>query len=191
MNTTVKNSSKYTSTLVASFVIGLTTLTLATGANAAKLSGEQFKEYSAENAYWVVSVDCEDGTPERTIQRKTDGSEWCGKSVEGYCAPTKPAAADKVCAAEYAAVLAERAESELAQKREAEAKAKAERERREREARVAAERQRAAEAKRQNQIKIDERLLEIEQEKLSLRRQELELQRRAVEIREALEDLDK
>lgn len=174
-----------------SFIFGATAALIASNAHAVTLSGEEFKEYAPEEAYWVVSVNCEDGSDSRVIQRKTDGNKWCGKEVDGYCFDTKADAADKVCAADYTATLNQIKQAEREKERQEQARLQAERERREAAAREAAEREKAAEAKRQAQIQIDEKLLQIEQEKLSLRRQELELQRRAVEIREALEELDK
>ena len=174
-------------------------IALATGAfvasvsNAATLSAEEFKEYAPEEAYWVVSVNCEDGSDSRVIQRKTDGNKWCGKDIDGFCFDTKDQAAESVCGTEYGNKLDQIKQSEAAKQRETSAQKqaaeKAENDRRQAQARAASARQQAAEAKRQNQIKIDEQLLKIEQEKLSLRRQELELQRRAVEIRESLEKL--
>ena len=44
---------------------------------AISLSNEEFKEYAPEEAYWVVSVDCEDGSDSRIIQQKTDATQWC------------------------------------------------------------------------------------------------------------------
>ncbi|GAA6137573.1 hypothetical protein NBRC116583_13200 [Arenicella sp. 4NH20-0111] len=158
--------------------------------NAITMSGEEFKEYAAEEAYWVVSVDCENGSDPRVIQRKTDGNQWCAKELDGYCFDSKDDASKEVCGEKYSSAAEElNAQAKDKAKREQEARDN-ERKRREDAERAAAERKRAADEKRQNQISIDEQLLKIEQEKLSLRRQELELQRRAVEIRDALKGLD-
>lgn len=192
METTVNTVLKVGTVFAVTFT-ALSVLMTANITNAAVLSAEEFKQYAPEEAYWVVSVDCEDGSDPRVVQRKTDGNEWCGKDVDGFCAATKKDAAEKVCSAEYSDALTQRGQAAAESQRRAEAQrqaaAEAARKRREDEARATASRQQAAEAKRQNQIKIDEQLLQIEQEKLSLRRQELELQRRAVEIRESLEEL--
>jgi len=196
-----QNISKGTFKVAQSFVTGASAiagaLLIVSGSIAATLSGESFKQYGAEEAYWVISVSCEDGSAARVIQRKTDGNEWCGKDADGFCAADKASAADKVCSAEYSGILNERKQAQAAkiakereEKAREQARQQAARDAREKAARETAARQRAAEASRQSKIKIDEDLLQIEQEKLSLRRQELELQRRAVEIREALEGLD-
>ncbi len=185
-------------TLKTVFKIGsailLSGLIVSSASNAAVLSAEEFKQYAPEEAYWVVSVDCQDGTEPRVIQRKTDGTQWCGKEVEGFCFTERSKAAENVCASEYTATVNEKAEAQAEQQRVAQAQRqaqeKAARDQREAQARASAARKQAEEAKRQSQIRIDEQLLQIEQEKLSLRRQELELQRRAVEIRESLEELE-
>lgn len=188
MEQTVKTVLKIGSALI------LSGLAAANISNAAVLSAEEFKQYASEEAYWVVEVDCEDGSKPRTIQRKTDGTQWCGKEIDGFCSSTKNEAAEKVCGSEYSATVNNKAEAQAEQQRRAQAQRQATeqaaRDQREAEARATAAREQAAEAKRQSQIKIDEQLLQIEQEKLSLRRQELELQRRAVEIRESLDELE-
>ncbi len=185
MRNVVKTMGQYSSVLT-----GVTALMVTSQALGVTLSSEEFTEYASEEAYWVVSVNCDDGSDPRIIQRKTDGNQWCGKEVEGYCFNAKAETAEKVCSADYSDSLATAKRAEQERERQEQANRQAEQERRQAQAQAALAQQQAAEAERQKQIDIDEQLLQIEQEKLSLRRQELELQRRAVEIREALESLD-
>jgi len=169
------------------------------------ISSDNLVQYGKDDAYWVASVTCTDES-ERIIQRKTDGNEWCGKAIEGFCDSTKESTAAKICGAQYTSSLslleatkqaqneaaqaeqrAKRAEQErLAEQQRAEqrrlADQRVEQQRLEREKKAA-----AAAAPLKRQITIDEELIQIEQEKLNLRRQELELQRRAVEIEALLE----
>lgn len=172
------------------FLVAMGIATLSFQASAVTMSGEEFKEYAAEEAFWVVSVDCENGSEPRVIQRKTDGNQWCAKELDGYCYDTKAETGKEVCGEKYNSEF-DQINQQVKEKAQKEQAARdAERKRREAAAREATERKRAEDAKRQNQISIDEQLLKIEQEKLSLRRQELDLQRRAVEIRDALKGLD-
>jgi len=174
---------------------------LATGAHAevSSISSDNLVQYGKEEAYWVADVSCSDGS-KRTIQRKTDGNEWCGKDVEGFCDSTKETTATKICGAQYSSALALLETAKQAQNDAAQAEERARRAERERaeqrrladqrieEQRVERERQAAAAAPLKKQISIEEELLKIEQEKLDLRRQELELQRRAVEIQSLLDE---
>lgn len=154
-----------------------------------------------KDAYWSTNVTCKNGKVQ-TIQRKTDGSEWCGKTVSGYCDTNKDKAAEKVCGADYADKVSslEEADRKAKEEKARAAKAKEEAERAEQrrlaearrvqqEQRIQAERARkAAEAApARKQISIEEQLIQVEQEKLNLRRQELELEKRAVEIEKLLE----
>ena len=191
----INNISKQIDNSLSKLGFSLAALLFTSSSMAVTLSNEELQQYGPEEAYWVVTVDCEDDTPNRVIHRKTDGNEWCAKDFDGFCGGTKDATSEKVCGADYTAQLEAQqleAEAEAERRREEQAQRDAER-RREAQAREqqAQARQAAAQqAEIQNQISVDEELLRIEQEKLSLRRQELELQKRAVEIREALEDLD-
>lgn len=191
----INNNSKRMDNGKSGLGLGLLALLFSTNSNAVILSNEELQQYGPEEAYWVVTVDCEDDTPTRVIHRKTDGNEWCAKDFDGFCGDSKDATSKNVCGADYTAQLEAQqleAEAEAERRREEQSRRDAER-RREAQAQEqqAQARQAAAQqAEIQNQISVDEELLRIEQEKLSLRRQELELQKRAVEIREALEDLD-
>lgn len=164
------------------------------------ISSDNLVQYGKDQAFWVADVTCTDEST-RVIQRKTDGNEWCGKAIEGFCDTTKEAAAKKICSDQYSSSLsllqaAKQAQQDAAQ---AEQRAKqAEQERAEQrrlanerieEQRVERERQEAEAqaAPLKKQITIEEELIQIEQDKLNLRRQELELQRRAVEIQALLD----
>ena len=161
------------------------------------ISGDNLVQYGKQQAYWEADVTCSDNS-ERVVQRKTDGDEWCGKAIEGFCEPVKENAAQKVCAAEYTSALAAREEARQARNRAVEAQRARQAElQREEQRRLADQRieqqrlereKRAAAAPQEKRINIEEELIRIEQEKLDLRRQELELQRRAVEIQELLDE---
>lgn len=174
-------------------------------AQVSKISSENLVQ-NGKDAYWSADVTCE-GNSVRTIQRKTDASEWCGKVVAGFCANSKDAAAKKICGSEYSSTLAlkqstvkAQEDAEKAQENAVRAQQRAERAERERaeQRRLADQRlkqQQDAQAKQaasaaaasKQQTSIEEQLILIEQEKLNLRRQELELQKRAVEIEKLLE----
>jgi flagellar biosynthesis GTPase FlhF len=162
------------------------------------ISSDNLVQYGKEQAYWVADVTCADESS-RIIQRKTDGNEWCGKEVEGFCEATKEATAKKICGPQYTSSLALVVATQKAQDDAAQAEERAKRAERERneqrrvanqqieQQRLERERKAAAAAPLQKQISIDEELIEIEQDKLNLRRQELELQRRALEIQALLD----
>ena len=195
MNTTIK-----------SIIATVFALTLANNAQAqvASISAETFAQYGKDDAYFVADVECEQGGSTRAIQRKTDGNDWCGKDVTGYCGASKDAAAKKVCSTEYSSAISLLEDKTKAEEAAAAAQARADSER---ERAAVAERERADQARRAQQqraraeqerkaaaaplkkkISIEEQLITIEQEKLDLRRQELELQRRAVEIQKELDN---
>ena len=171
-------------------------------AQVANIAPETFAQYGKNEAYFVAEVSCTEGSATRAIQRKTDGEEWCGKEVAGYCGENKDDAAKKVCSSDYSAAISELESNEKAEKEAAAAQARAAQEQaRAAEARRLQQQQqqaRAAQAEREKQaaaaaaplkkkISIEEQLIKIEQEKLDLRRQELELQRRAVDVQKLLD----
>ena len=139
------------------------------------LSGEDFVQYGNEDAYWVFTAVCSDDS-ERKIQRKTDGTDWCGTDLTDFCDADKKAAAELICGSRYSEGLALQREASRAEQ----ARQQAEQERRT---------QAAAAASNAERIAIEEELISIEQEQIQLRRQELELQRRANKIEATLNDL--
>ena len=160
------------------------------------ISSENLVQIGKE-AYWSADVSCDDGNV-RAMQRKTDGTEWCGKDISIFCDIDKDTAANEICGGEYSAALA-LAESTKKAQSEAKAKATAKAnlarakqkklaEKTLKQAQEAKKRQAAAIPIKQV-ISIDEQLVLIEQERLNLRRQELELQKRAIEIEKLLEAL--
>lgn len=185
-------------TFIRNVVIASSLFTTGVYAEVSSISSDNLVQYGKEQAFWVADVNCSDGS-KRTIQRKTDGNEWCGKDVEGFCDSTKETTAVKICGAQYSSALAlletaKQAQNDAAQAEERARRAERDRaeqrrlaEQRTQEQRAERERQAAAEPLKK-QISIEEELLQIEQEKLNLRRQELELQRRAVEIQSLLDE---
>ena len=169
-------------------------LTATAAAQVSSISSDNLVQYGKDQAYWESEVSCSDDS-KRTIQRKTDGSEWCGKDIEGFCDATKESAATKICGTQYSSALAlletaKQAQNDAAQAEQRARQAEQQRARQDRlanERQLELERQQAAAAPLKKKISIEEELLKIEQEKLDLRRQELELQRRAVEIEALLE----
>ncbi|MFT6406793.1 MAG: hypothetical protein ACJAQ6_000203 [Arenicella sp.] len=162
------------------------------------ISSDNLVQYAKEEAYWVADVTCADDS-KRVIQRKTDGNQWCGKAVKGFCNTTKEGTAAKICSAQYTSSLSLLEATKQAQDNAAQAEERAKRAERERadqrrianqrieQQRIERERKAAAAAPLKKQITIEEELIQIEQEKLNLRRQELQLQRRAVEIQAMLD----
>lgn len=156
------------------------------------MTPETLAQYGPEDAYWVFSAVCSDDS-ERQVQRKTDGQQWCGKDIDGFCQQDKSKAADMVCGQEYSQGLALQRETQRAQRARVQAQRERERQRtaeRQRAAQALAEQQRqqaqVAAATSSQRISIEEELIEIQQEKIELRREELELQRRAQEIQSLL-----
>ena len=160
-----------------------------TYAQVKSVSGENFVQYGPEEAYWVFQAICDDDS-ERKIQRKTDGSEWCGKDLDSFCDTDKDKAADLICGPRYSEGLALQRETLRAE--DAQKRAQQERERQEEqdlvsrrraeEERARLARAQAAAASESQRIAIEEELLTIDREKLKLRREEIELQRRVNEI---------
>ncbi len=163
------------------------------------ISSDNLVQYGKDQAFWVADVTCADDSI-RVIQRKTDGNEWCGKAVEGFCDITKEGTAKKICGPEYTSSLSLLQATKQAQDNAAQAEQRAKRAEQERaeqrqlanerieQQRIEREQQAAAAAPLKKQITIEEELIQIEQDKLNLRRQELELQRRAVEIQALLDN---
>ncbi len=180
-------------------VIATVALTSTAQAEVASIAPENFAQYDKDEAYWVAEVSCKQTDGTRTIQRKTDGNEWCGKDLPGFCDTDKDDAANKVCGAEYTSALAAIDDKIKAEKAAAVAQARATKaeqdsaaaqRRQAQQERVRAQNERdrqAAAAPLKKKISIEEQLIKIEQEKLDLRRQELELQRRAVDIQKLLD----
>lgn len=189
---------KLSITHILSVVVASSLLATTAHAEVSSISSDNLVQYGKEQAFWVADVSCSDGS-KRTIQRKTDGNEWCGKDVEGFCDSTKEKTATKICGAQYSSSLALLETAKQAQNDAEQAEQRARRAEQERaeqrrladqqieNQRIERERQAAAAAPLKKQISIEEELLKIEQEKLDLRRQELELQRRAVEIQSLLD----
>ncbi|MBL4671160.1 MAG: hypothetical protein JKX81_02780 [Arenicella sp.] len=165
------------------------------------ISSDNLVQYGKDQAFWVADVTCADDST-RVIQRKTDGNEWCGKAVEGFCDITKEGTAKKICGDQYTSSLSQLQAAKQARDNAAQAEQRAKRAEQERaeQRRLADQRveQQRIEQQRiereqkvaplKQQITIEEELIQIEQDKLNLRRQELELQRRAVEIQALLDN---
>lgn len=183
-----------------SFSASLVALAVAFLASQAVLAGvtnistELFQQYG-KDAYWEVNVSCEGDATPRTMQRRIDLADWCGKDISGFCADNKNAAAEAVCSVDYSLTLADLKEQQRQQQAIAnERKAQQAKQAKERAAKQAENSRKAAQAKNaeqttlQNNIILEEQSLKIEQEKLALRRRQLELQRRAVELEELLKE---
>jgi len=181
------------------FFVGAALFNSVAKSQVSAISSDNLVQYGKEEAYWVADVTCSDDS-KRSIQRKTDGNEWCGKAVDGFCDASKEGTAEKICGAQYSSALSLLEATKQAQNNAAQAEERAKRAEQERaeqrrlaEQRIQqqrAERERiaAAAAPLKRQITIEEELIQIEQEKLDLRRQELELQRRSTEIEALLDE---
>lgn len=180
-----KNMTKATR-LIALLFISMITCSTGFAANVASVSKENFAQYGKEDAYWVVTVSCDDGN-EHVVQRKTDQDSWCPKGSDSLCSEDKEVAYKNACSEAYTQQTKEN-QAEAAAKRRAQeaARAAAEEQRIARE--IAAAEQAAFEAEQnlKNKIAIEEKLLRIEQERLALSQRQLEIERRIVEINDLL-----
>lgn len=73
-------------------------------ANVASVSEVNFAQYGKEDAYWVVTVTCNNQS-KHSVQRKTDQEIWCPKNNKGntdVCNENKKTAFENVCADAYA-----------------------------------------------------------------------------------------
>jgi len=163
------------------------TISNAIAANVTNVSEESFQQ-SGKDAFWVVSVSCDDDQGERTVQRNADADLWCPKGAESsLCNEDKSIAANNACSGDYqaqSAVLAEKAAEQRRQRRAAAAQAAV------REKEAAEQAIREAELALQAKILLEEELLSIEQKRLEFSQRELEIDRRIVEIDEALSTED-
>lgn len=170
------------STLLFSTMISANTMS----ANVSEVSGESFQQ-SGKDAFWVVSVSCDDNDAERIVRRNADADTWCPKGgEENLCSEDKSIAAKNACSSAYQsqsiALAAEQAEKKRRQTAASEAAA------REKEAAERAIQE--AELALQAKISLEEALLAIEQERLELSQRELEIDRRIIEINEILSTED-
>jgi len=90
---------KTTYSLIAIFLTLINQPTLA--ANVASLSEVNFAQYGKEDAYWVVTVTC-DNQSKHIVQQKTDQDRWCPKGSNDFCSEDKNTAFDNVCSDAYA-----------------------------------------------------------------------------------------
>ena len=148
-------------------------------ANVTKVSGETFEQVQ-RNAYWVVSVSCDDGSEKRTVRRNADADAWCPKGGSNLlCSDDKSVAAKNACSPQYKSELIAKAQAGAQEQQARQAEANRQKQ--------AAERaNRQAEIALQAKISIAEELVSIEQRRLELVQSELKINRRLVEIEEIL-----
>ena len=159
-------------------------------ANVVSVSDESFAQYGKEDAYWVMSVTCDDDNGERVVQRKTDEDTWCPKDSSDLCSEDKAVAQKNACGDAYTTTLIaiktqakQRRESQNAQRLEAQRQQELEK--------AAIEQKiRDEELKIQNKIALEEQILAIEQERLALTTRELEIENRLIEIDKLIKNAD-
>lgn len=191
-------------------IINVLTVTLAMAvispaalaAKVASVSPETFAQYGKENAFWEISVRCEGIEPERIIQRKTDGDDWCPKGADNLCGPDKAQAAINACDEEYASTIEQDTRAKEQEQKAQIERSKAQQDELRRQQAAAKPKPQvkprpsisatisANEAKLRNKISIQEDRIKLDQAKLELRRKELVLERRSIEIEEILETLE-
>lgn len=172
----------YKKILTASILLASAISNTLFAADVTNVSSESFVQYGKENAYWAVSVSCDDGLSDRVVQRKTDSETWCPKDDDSLCSEDKLVATQNACSPAYQAeVIATAKKKALESRRRAKAAEAAAKEKENAERVI-----REAELALQNKISIDEQLVAIEQKRLELSQQELEIDRRIVEIDEIL-----
>jgi len=149
----------------------------AVAANVTTLSEESFEQIG-KDAFWIISVSCDDGNGDRRVQRNADTDTWCPKGDDSLCNEDKATAAKNACSDAYKAQLIAKQEAQEKQKADELAAA------REKESIEQAiyEAEQALQAK----ILIEEALTAIEQKRLKLVDQELKIERRLTEIEEIL-----
>lgn len=159
-----------------------------TSAQVKSVSAEDFVQNGAD-AYWVFTAVCENGS-ERTIQRKADADDWCGKDVEGFCEADKTKASEMICGTEYSSALLTIRETALAeQDRERELRQQQEQQQ------IAQQRaelertrvQQAQAASRARREQVEQQLIDLERQRIDLIREQRELQLRAAEIQTTLD----
>jgi len=164
---------------------------IASAANVTDMSSESFAQYGKEDAYWVISVSCDNDNQKRTIQRKTDSEQWCPKGNTALCSTDKQVVAKNACGNEYTTqnklLAAEKAKKIAAKKRQQQLAAQ-QREAAEKAAAEAAIQK--AEQELKERIVLEERMIEIEQKRLELLQRELEVDRRIVEIDDLIKQAD-
>ena len=155
-------------------------------ANVVSASDESFAQYGKEDAYWVMSVTCDDNNGERIVQRKTDEDTWCPKGNTNLCSEDKTIAQKNSCGDSYTATLIAikaQQEQQARQRRETQNAQRLEAQRQQELEKAAIEQKiREEELKIQNKIALEEQILAIEQERLDLTTRELEIENRLIEI---------
>ena len=172
-------------------IIALSSTAIMTSATAQvkSVTNEDFVQIGSD-AFWVFAAICDDDS-ERKIQRKADGTDWCGQDLDGFCDADKANAAELVCDSKYTEGLAAAEESaraareqELArQQQQQEEQQRLERQRAEQER---AQREQAAAAARTQRIEVEQELAAIERERNEIQQQQDQLQRRAAQIKAVL-----
>lgn len=158
-------------------------------ANVLSTSGESFAQYGKEDAYWVVTVNCDDNT-KYVVQRKTDGEQWCPKGNNSLCSSDKSIAAKNSCSEANNTAVAKKAKvikTKAAPIQQENARLTFEQ--REAAEKAAVERKiREAEYKLQQRIEADEKLLLISTELSNLSLREQQIEQRIIEIDELLDN---
>jgi len=171
--------------------------------NVANTSKENFAQYGKEDAYWVVTVTCNNQN-QHTVQRKTDQDTWCPKDKTDSCNEDKKVTFEYVCSDAYAETIKQaettkpveitkkintakrvsitdqsKAQAITTQKA-AQAQDKA----------LAEQKKREAEQKIQQKIYIEQSIASIQQEIQTLNNREREIQKRLVEIGDIIRSND-
>ena len=144
------------------------------------VSSDNFVQYGKEDAYWAVTVTCNDKS-KHVVQRKTDAESWCPKNDSSVCNEDKTVAFEYVCSDAYLAKIEQAKPKPVVAKVQpaqptspsitsAQEKAAVE------------QKIRAAEQKIQELIIIQDSIASINQELSKLNNEELELKRRITEI---------
>ena len=179
---------KLTTYLTFSFCVLIGSQTLA--ANVVSVSDESFAQYGKEDAYWVMSVTCDDDNGERIIQRKTDEDTWCPKDSTDLCSEDKATAQQNACGDAYTASLVA-IKAQAQQQRQSQNAQRLEAQRQQELEKAAIEQKiREEELKIQNKIALEEQVLAIEQERLALTTRELEIENRLIEIDKLIKNAD-
>ncbi len=175
-------------TIFLTFTFFILTSNLVSAANVLSTSEESFAQYGKEDAYWVVTVNCDDNTA-YVVQRKTDGVRWCPKGNNSLCSNDKSVAAKNSCSEANTAVAKKAKVIKAKAAPIQQENARLTFEQREAAEKAAVERKiREAEYKLQQRIDNDEKLLLISTELSNLSLREQQIEQRIIEIDELLDN---
>ena len=165
-------------------LISLTLISQYTSAaRVTNVSKESFAQYGKENAYWVVTVTCDDES-KHTVQRKTDQDTWCPKGNNDSCSDNKNVASENVCS--DASLAKTKETKDQTQTAAAQQAREAQRVKDAQEKALVEQKIREAEQRIQQQIFLEESIASIQKQIQTLDGREQQIQQRLALINEII-----